>query len=61
MAGARPVRRAGLYCAGLSAGRADGLEGFFGRIIRRSVRGEVQKGLLASLTAAKKKMESPGQ
>lgn len=56
-----PSRGPGFWFITVNRSRSDGLSGFKGVLIRRSVRSEVQEGVLASLTATKQLLEQPGQ
>jgi hypothetical protein len=51
-------RGPGFWFVTVNRSRSDGLDGFLGGIVRGRVRRQVQKGISASLTTTKKKMES---
>ena len=53
-----PARGAGFWLTTINRSRSDGLSGFTGRVIRGRVRGEVEDGTRAALTATKAKLES---
>jgi len=50
-------RGEGFWFASVSRSRSDGLSGFVGSLIRGKVRGEAEKGMRASLSITKHKME----
>jgi len=52
-----PSRGEGFWFASVNRSRSDGLSGFVGSLIRGKVRGEAEKGMRASLTITKQKME----
>jgi hypothetical protein len=52
-----PSRGAGFWFVSVNRSRSDGLSGFIGALIRGKVRGEAEKGMQASLTVTKSKME----
>ena len=58
-----PARGPGFWLVSVNRSRSDGLSGFVGRLIRGKVRGEAEKGMQASLTVTKTKMEgaAPGR
>jgi hypothetical protein len=55
-----PARGAGFWLVTVNRSRSDGLSGFTGSVIRRRVRGEVEDGTRAALTATKGRLESKG-
>ena len=55
---ADPARGAGFWFVTVNRSRSDGLSGFTGRIIRGRVRGEVETGMRATLTATKTRLEA---
>jgi hypothetical protein len=55
-----PARGPGFWLVTVNRSRSDGLSGFTGRVIRGRVRGEVEDGTRASLTATKTRLESKG-
>ena len=52
-----PARGAGFWFVSVNRSRSDGLSGFTGSMIRGRVRGEAEKGMMASLTVTKANME----
>lgn len=52
-----PSRGTGFWFVTVSRSRSDGLSGFTGRMIRGRVRGEVEKGILASMQSTKTRLE----
>jgi hypothetical protein len=52
-----PSRGTGFWFVTVNRSRSDGLSGFRGTLIRRTVRSEVQEGVLAGLTATKRLLE----
>jgi hypothetical protein len=52
-----PSRGTGFWFVTVNSSRCDGMSGFFGRLIRGRIRREVQTGVLAYLSATKKKLE----
>jgi hypothetical protein len=55
-----PARGGGFWFVTINRSRSDGLSGFTGRVIRSRVRGEVEDGTRAALTATKTRLESKG-
>lgn len=55
-----PARGPGFWLVTINRSRSDGLSGFTGRVIRGRVRGEVEDGTRAALTATKARLESKG-
>ncbi|MGE3510510.1 MAG: hypothetical protein AB7N65_16690 [Vicinamibacterales bacterium] len=55
-----PARGPGFWLVTINRSRSDGLSGFTGRVIRSRVRGEVEDGTRAALTATKTRLESKG-
>jgi hypothetical protein len=53
-----PAGGSGFWLTTVNRSRSDGLSGFTGRVIRGRVRGEVEEGTRAALTATKTKLES---
>lgn len=53
-----PARGPGFWLLTINRSRSDGLSGFTGAVIRGRVRGEVEDGTRAALTATKTKLES---
>jgi hypothetical protein len=53
-----PARGPGFWLVTVNRSRSDGLSGFVGRIVRGRVRTEVQKGILAAMTATKARLEA---
>jgi hypothetical protein len=58
---ADPARGPGFWFVTVNRSRSDGLSGFTGRVIRGRVRGEVEDGARAALTATKTRLESKEQ
>ena len=54
-----PARGNGFWFVSVNRSRSDGLTGFTGSMIRNRVRGEAEKGMLASLKRTKTKVEQP--
>jgi hypothetical protein len=54
------ARGPGFWLVTVNRSRSDGLSGFTGRVIRGRVRGEVEDGTRAALTATKTRLESKG-
>jgi hypothetical protein len=52
-----PSRGRGFWFVNVTRSRSDGLSGFVGRLIRRKVQNEAQKGLGAALRATKARLE----
>lgn len=52
-----PARGPGFWLVTINRSRSDGLSGFRGLFVRRRVRSEAVKGVLAALTATKKRLE----
>jgi hypothetical protein len=55
-----PARGPGFWLVAMNRSRSDGLSGFTGRLLRGRVRGEVEDGTRAALTATKTRLESKG-
>jgi hypothetical protein len=53
-----PSRDRGFWLVDVSRSRSDGLTGFAGRLVRRRVEGEAQKGVLGLLQITKLRLES---
>jgi hypothetical protein len=53
-----PGRGTGFWLVTVNRSRSDGLAGFVGRFVRGRVRGEVERGTLAALTATKSRLET---
>jgi hypothetical protein len=53
-----PARGPGFWLVTINRSRSDGLSGFTGRVLRSRVRGEVENGMRAALSATKAKLES---
>ena len=52
-----PSRGAGFWFVTVNRSRSDGLSGFTGIFVRRRVRSEVEKGMMASLRSTKRRLE----
>ena len=55
-----PARGRGFWFVDISRSRSDGLTGFVGRLVRRRVESEAQKGILALLQNTKLRLEQKG-